>query len=165
MSENYPRHFLKDKEAKALLDEASRNLKADLKQLIPEKPNIEVVRTDAVNIFLLNGKPLLAEAKGRLYPTLVFTELFSVMPRIVVDMGAVPHVCNGADIMAPGIRGFSGHFEKGDFVVIVDERHSKALAIGEALFSHEEMQRANKGIVVKNIHFVGDKTWDRTREF
>jgi PUA domain protein len=165
MPEKNPRHYLRDKEAKALLNEASRRLKADLKQIIPGKPNIEVVKTDAADIFLLNGRPLLAEAKGKFYPTLVFTELFSVMPRVVVDMGAVPHVCNGADIMAPGIRGFHGDFERGDLVVIVDERHSKALAIGEALFSHDEMLRLSQGTVIKNIHFVGDKTWDRARKF
>jgi PUA domain protein len=163
MPEKNARHYLRDKEAKALLNEASRRLKADLKQITSGKPAIEVVKTDVADIFLLNGRPLLAEAKGKFYPTLVFTELFSAMPRVVVDMGAVPHVCNGADIMAPGIRGFHGDFEKGDLVVIVDERHSKALAIGEALFSHDEMLRLDQGIVIKNIHFVGDKTWERTR--
>jgi PUA domain protein len=165
MSEKNPRHFLRDKEAKALLNEASRTLKADLKQIVPGKPTVEAVKTDAADIFLLNGRPLLAKAKGKFYPTLVFTELFPIMPRVVVDMGAVPHVCNGAHVMAPGIRGLHGEFERGDLVVIVDEKHSKALAIGEALFSHDEMVRVNKGMVIRTIHFVGDKTWDRTREF
>jgi len=165
MSEKILRHFLRDKEAKALLNEASRTLKADLRQIIPGKPTVEVVKTDALNIFLLNGRPLLAEEEGKFYPTLAFAELFSVMPRVIVDMGAVPHVCNGADVMAPGVRGFQGRFERGDFVVIVDERHSKALAIGETLYSQEEMLRVGQGVVVKNIHFVGDKTWDQTRRF
>jgi PUA domain protein len=165
MSEKNPRHFLRDKEAKALLNEASRKLKADLRQIIPGKLTVEVVKTEAVNIFLLNGRPLLAEADGKFYPTLVFAELFSVMPRVIVDMGAIPHVCNGADVMAPGIRGFHGNFERGDLVVIVDEKHSKALAIGEALFSHDEVLTVGQGIVIKNVHFVGDKTWDQTRRF
>jgi len=165
MSEKNLRHFLRDKEAKALLNEATGKLKVDLRQIISGKPAVEVVATDVADIFLINGRPLLAKARGSLYPTLVFTELFSLMPKVVVDMGAVPHICNGADVMAPGIRAFHGDFERGDLVVIVDERHSKALAIGEALFSHEEVLKVDQGIVIRNIHFVGDKTWVRTREF
>lgn len=164
MPEKSARHFLKDKEAKALVDKACRKLKADLKQILAGKPSFEVVRMELGDIFLVNGRPLLFETKGNLYPTLVFAELFPAMPRVVVDMGAIPYVCKGADVMAPGIRRFYGDFDKGDLVAVVDEKYGKAVAIGEAMLDHEEAVNADRGIVVKSIHFVGDKTWNRIRE-
>lgn len=164
MPERNARYFLKDKEAKALLDEASRKLKTDLRQILAGKPNLEVVRAKIGDIFLANGRPLLVEAKGSLFPALVFNELLAIMPKVIVDMGAIPFICKGADVMAPGIRRFEGSFCKGDLVVVVDERHSKAVAIGETLFDYEEALKAKRGAVVKNIHFVGDKTWNRIKE-
>ena len=164
MPERNARYFLKDKESKALLDEASRKLKTDLRQILAGKPNLEVVRAEIGDIFLANGRPLLVEAKGSLFPALVFNELLATMPKIVVDMGASPFICKGADVMAPGIRRFEGSFCKGDLVVVVDERHSKAVAIGETLFDYQEALKAKRGAVVKNIHFVGDKTWNRIKE-
>ena len=165
MPEKNARYFLKEKESKALLDRASIRLKADLKQILAGKPNLEVVRMDFADVFLVNGRPLLIEAQGNLYPTLVFAELLAAMPGLVVDMGAIPHLCKGADVMAPGVRGFRGDFCKGDLVIVVDEKHGKAVAVGEALFDSEDAKKANRGVVVKSIHFVGDKTWNRIKEF
>jgi len=75
-------------------------------------------------------------------------------------MGAVPHVCNGANVMAPGIVRFEGNFRKDDFVFVVDERHGKPVAIGEVVYDVEAAKKATQGVVVKNTHFVGDKIWN-----
>jgi PUA-domain protein len=165
MPEKNVRHFLRDKEATALMDRASRKLKVDLRQILAGKLRLEVVRADFGNIFLVNSRPLLVEVGENLYPTLVFTELFRTMPKVVVDMGAIPYVCKGADIMAPGIRRFEGGFDEGDLVVIVDEKHGKAVAIGETVLDHGKASKASRGIVVRNIHFVSDKTWNQIKEF
>jgi PUA domain protein len=44
-------------------------------------------------------------------------------------------------------------------ILIVDERHGKPLAIGLSLCSSEEMKTADRGKVVKNLHYVGDRIW------
>lgn len=165
MPEKNARYFLRDKEAKTLFERASRRFKADLKQILAGKPRFEVVKMDFGEIFLVNNRPLLFEVEGNLYPTLVFTELSHAMPRVVVDMGAIPYVCKGADVMAPGIRRFEGSFDKGDLVIIVDEKYGKAVAIGEALLDSEGASKTTHGVIVKNIHFISDKTWDRIKEF
>jgi predicted RNA-binding protein (TIGR00451 family) len=37
-------------------------------------------------------------------------------------MGAVPHICNGADIMAPGIVKVEREFQARAMAVVVDEK-------------------------------------------
>ena len=165
MPEKNARYFLREKESRALLDKGSARLKADLGKILTSKPVVEIVRMDFADVFLVNGRPSFIEAEGMFYPTLIFAELLAVMPKLVVDMGAIPHICKGADVMAPGVREFRGDFRKGDLVVVIDEKHGKAVAVGEALFDSEEARKANRGNIIKNIHFVGDKAWCRIREF
>jgi len=159
------RHFLKEKEARKLLLDFSQRLKTDVEQLLGSKPRIEVNETEAAEIFILNGKPLLARSGGELFPTLAFEEVFPFISRIVVDMGAVPYVCKGADVMAPGVVSVKVEFEENDLLLVVDERHGKPLAICVALFNSQVMKNMKHGKIVKNIHHVGDKLWNYLREF
>ena len=159
------RHFLKEKEARRFLIFFNQRFKTDVEQLLGSKPRIEVNETEDVEILILNGKPLLARSGGELFPTLAFEELFPFISRIVVDMGAVPYVCKGADVMAPGVVSIKGEFEEKDLLLVVDERHGKPLAIGVALFNSQAMKNMKHGKIVKNIHYVGDKLWNYLREF
>jgi PUA domain protein len=77
-------------------------------------------------------------------------------------MGAVPHIADGADVMAPGVVSVDEDILPGDGVVIVDERHGKPLAIGLALVAGADM-KAPKGKVIKNLHHVGDEIWSLGR--
>lgn len=157
------RHFLKEKEAKRFLLEVSKTLGTNIEQMLDSKTGIEVNETETAELFIFNGRPLLAKSNGVLFPTLSFEELFSVIPKIVVDMGAVPYVCKGADVMAPGVRAIKGEFEKNDLILVVDERHGKPLAVGVALFGSEDMKALDSGKIVKNLHYVGDKLWNYLR--
>ncbi|MDI3485482.1 MAG: hypothetical protein PWQ50_702, partial [Methanolobus sp.] len=51
------------------------------------------------------------------------------------------------------------NIQKGDHVIIIEEAHSKPLAIGTALMPGVEM-KGNTGKGVKSIHYVGDKLWN-----
>ena len=157
------RHTLKEKEAKRFLLEVSTKLGADIEQFIGSKSRVEVNETGTAEVFFFNGRPLLARSEGSIFFTLSFEELFQLFPRIVVDMGAVPYVCKGADVMAPGVRSINGEFKKNDLILVVDERHGKPLAVGLALFSSEEMKTVNHGKTVKILHYVGDKLWNYLR--
>jgi PUA domain protein len=77
----------------------------------------------------------------------------------MVDMGAVKFMCNGANVMRPGIRSF-GEFEKGQIVCIIEESQKKSLAVGRSLVSSKEMAEMSKGIVVENLHYISDKYWE-----
>ena len=153
------RQFLKEKKAKQLLLEFSRKTGCLTEKIFGAKPQIEVVETQGVEFFFVNGKPLIARLNGTLFPTLIFNEALSLLPQIVVDMGAVPHVCNGADVMAPGVRKITGDFKENDLLLIIDEQHGKPLAVGSALCASQSVRKIEHGKIVKNIHHVSDKIW------
>jgi len=159
MSKFTKRHFLKGKEARCLFKEFEEAVGVEQGRFAGAFKRVEKVKTEVAEVFLVDGKPLLAKYKERLIPTLAFEEIFTVIPKIVVDMGAVPHVCNGANVMAPGIVNLQGEFEKNSLVLIVDEKHKKPLAVGIALESSQKIKQLKRGSVAKNVHFVGDKLW------
>ncbi|MGD6850448.1 MAG: DUF1947 domain-containing protein [Candidatus Bathyarchaeia archaeon] len=154
------RYPLKTKEAKQILEEASAKLNIKLEQLFGAKANVEVVESDVGLIYLIEGKPILFKSTDRLLPTLLFTEFTAQAPKIVVDMGAVPYVCKGATVMAPGIVRVEGDFGVGDLVLVSDVKFGKTLAVGESLMDAGTARVTKKGPVVKTLHFVGDKIWD-----
>jgi len=108
-------------------------------------------------IILVDGKVLLFRLSDEIFPTLKSLDRIP-LKRVVVDMGAIPHVTNGADIMAPGVVSADEEITLGEGVVIVDERHNKPIAVGQALVPGAKM-RGPKGKVIKNLHYVGDEIW------
>jgi len=164
MPEKGRRYFLKAKEAKAILQVAEERLKVDLGQLFKGETNIEVLETETMEVVIINGKPMLFKTAGSICPTLKFEEYFHLAPKAVVDMGAIPFVCKGANVMAPGIRRLEGQFEKNSIIYVVDERYGKPIAVGETLYEAEEMRNIRQGVVIKNLHHVGDKTWNTIKE-
>jgi PUA-domain protein len=160
MSPRGRRYSLKSSDAKPLLSKASEKLGVNLVKLIGSKATIEAVETGHGEVLLLGRKPLLFRIKEDVYPTLVFEEALDKLPKVVVDMGAVRHVCNGASVMAPGIVRYDGEFARGSLVVVVDVKHGKPLALGEAQYDAEAARSIKQGIVIKNIHYVSDEIWD-----
>jgi PUA-domain protein len=154
------RYPLKTKEAKQIIEETSKKLSLDLDALFGAKANVEVVESDVGEIYLIDSKPILFKSSDSILPTLLFSEFATKAPKVVVDMGAIPYVCKGATVMAPGIVRIEGEFIKGDLVLVVDMKHGKALALGESLLDVETAKQIKKGPVVKNLHYVGDKVWD-----
>lgn len=159
MPDKIRRYHLKTREAKALLSEASEKLRTNLEQILNAKPTLEIVQTNSTTIYLIKNKPILAKTNKNIFPTLLFEQLIASAPKIIVDMGAVPHICNGADIMAPGIVRFEGKFEKDSYVYVIDEKHGKPIAVGRATCNLEEAKQKKQGVLVANVHFVGDNTW------
>jgi PUA-domain protein len=160
MQGKHRRHALKSKEAKLILNELSERLKVEMETLWGSKPNVEILEEETSKIYLVNGKPFFFKIGDSILPTLLFGDFISNIPKIVVDMGAVPYVCNGADIMAPGLVRIEGDFNEGALVLIVDEKHNKPLALGESFYDSQTAGKIKQGAVAKNLHFVSDKIWN-----
>lgn len=154
------RYPLKMKESKQIIDEASLALKIELQPIFGEKTVMEVIESNVGEVYLIGGKPLLFKSDNRILPTLIFREFNAKAPKIIVDMGAIPYVCKGAMVMAPGIVRIEGDFKKGDLLLVSDVKHNKFLAVGESLIDSETARNTKKGPVVKTLHYVSDKVWD-----
>ncbi len=78
---------------------------------------------------------------------------------VTVDAGAVSFVSDGADVMRPGITAADESIDAGDLVVIEEESHGKALAVGRAQVDGDEMV-GDSGKVVESLHHVGDAIFE-----
>ena len=126
-----------------------------LEDIIKKKSKIE--KKD--NMIYQDDFPLFFYFNEMLVPTLKFLIEKKFIPSVIVDMPAVPFIVKGADIMRPGIVEMED-FEKDKFVVIVDQINKTPLSVGLALFSSDEINKMDKGKVIKNIHFLGDDIWN-----
>ena len=165
MSQKGRRYPLRAKEARAILNQASSRLQIDVGSMFESRISIEVVESEWTRIFLVNGRPLLFKNENILLPTLFFTEAIGKLSKIIVDMGAVPYVCKGADVMAPGIVRIEGEFGKGELVVVVDVKHGKPLSLGESLLDSTTARTVKQGVVIKNLHYVSDRFWQLIKAF
>ena len=115
------------------------------------------------NTSLITGDSITAIRVGEVYlPFLSEIGLLEKFPKTTVDAGAIKFVCNGANVMRPGIKKFT-EFQKDDIICVVEEDHNKFLAVGKALVSSEEMSTITKGEVVKNLHYISDKYWEAAK--
>ena len=119
---------------------------------------VEVAEFEEKKVYIFDDVMEFIDDENGLYPYLGGSYL-DVLPRVVVDMGAIRFVCNGADVMAPGIVEVD-EFNADSIVVIRDVTHGKALAIGKAGKSSAEIISNKKGKVIQNLHYVGDKLWE-----
>ncbi|HZW56542.1 MAG TPA: PUA domain-containing protein [Nitrososphaerales archaeon] len=94
-----------------------------------------------------------------IFPLLSDEVILPKKPVITVDSGAVKFVCNGANIMRPGIVKFEGEFGVSEIVLVKEQKYGKAIAVGRALASKQELESMKKGPAFENLHYVGDKFW------
>lgn len=124
-----------------------------------ENRKLEYVESEECDFIFVDGEPLLFKIEGKIFPTVKGAlKLNPARRRVTVDPGAVKFIINGADTMAPGIVDADPAIKIGDLVIVVEQAHGKALAIGRALMPGKDMP-GGKGKAVKSIHYVGDEIW------
>ncbi len=125
----------------------------------PKMKNLKVHQiTDDAELVTGNGIKIL-KFNGEFIPFLSETKTLEKFPYVMVDMGAVKFMCNGANVMRPGIKKYS-EFKKDDLVCIIEESRKKFLAVGKAKTDSNELQNMDKGEVIRNIHYISDKFWE-----
>jgi len=152
------RHRLKDRALKALMADVATRLKVDLGALPTQ---LDVLTVDSkTHLYLGRAGPLFLRVQDDVYPTLLNSPVLARLPTVTVDSGAVPYICNGANLMAPGVVGVDGEFATGDLVAIREEKYGKILALGTARYSSTETRDRQSGVVAETVHYIGDKHWD-----
>ncbi len=125
------------------------------------KASWEAVKIDREReIYIVNGLPAFIRIGEELYPTVVCVERrMTLLPKVIVDMGAVPYIVNGADVMMPGVVRIEGSFKGGCIVAVSDEKYGRILAVARSLISSDVASEISTGRGFKNIHHVGDVFW------
>lgn len=134
------------------------------REAVPKVKSIKVYEVEEDRRLLVADDTIAVQIQDSFVPFLGGKpEVLQRFPSVTVDMGAVKFVCNGAKVMRPGITGFDS-FNKGDLVVVKDQTHGKALAVGVALEDSEAAKLMAKGYVVENLHYISDKMWEAYKE-
>ena len=150
-------HSLSKREIHDITDQISRSWPTN--SIVPIKRLQAYVINE--NKRLLVGKNIVAIqlAPDLVIPHLTQHEILNHFASVQVDMNAVKFVCNGANIMRPGITDFSA-FKESEIVLVKDQTHKKELAVCISNVDDENGRKMEKGVVLNNIHHIGDEYWE-----
>jgi PUA domain protein len=152
------RHHLRSDEVRALQERLADRFGVDV-----EGDAFELVELDeGEDVVLVDGEPAVMYVDGEATLTVRGANAHPPGRRVVtVDAGAVSFVSDGADVMRPGIVEADESIAAGDLVVVREETHGKALAIGRALEGGPDLP-GESGKVVESLHHVGDDLFEFT---
>ncbi len=129
------------------------------KQELPKIKNLKVHFIDDNSQLIVGDGLVILKINDDYIPFLNQNQVLEKFPNVMVDMGAVKFMCNGANVMRPGIKKYS-KFVKDDIVCIIEESKHKFLSVGKAMNDSSELETMSKGEVIKNLHYVSDKYWE-----
>lgn len=124
-----------------------------------KKDKVVLKKDHGEKSILKDGKEQFFYISDRLIPNLKIIQENNFLKKIIVDMGAIKFVTNGADVMRPGVKEIDETIKEGEVICVVDETHGKPLAICKTLFDAAEMKEKDSGKVLQNLHYIGDKRW------
>jgi PUA domain protein len=151
------RHHLRSDEIDALESSLAEHLGIDLDGDSYER--VEFTDADR-EVVLVDGEPLVASFDGDLFVTVLGANTHPPDKHVVtVDAGAISFVSDGANVMRPGITEATDDIDPEDLVVVIEETHEKALAIGRAQAEGSDMV-GDSGMVVETLHHVGDDLYE-----
>ena len=158
-----PVHDLKKGEIKDVLNSIRNLFGENILKSIDSKSSFKISNLDEnIDIIFVNDSPSFLKLKNNFIPSLkllVSLEKDEIPRKVVIDMGAVPFISKGADVMRPGIKEVGSQIEKDGPVIIIDEKHGKPIAVGIAMYSSQEISSMKEGKVIKTLHYIGDKIW------
>lgn len=152
------RHKIKKKEVRKIIDRLKNDFDSSFFNF---DSVVEIGFYKNTEFVFIDHKPYFMLYNNRIVFTLI--GLYKYYPSnkyVIVDMGAIKFVTNGADVMCPGIVDADKDIQPDGIVWICDEKNKKPLAVGIAIISGEEMIQKNKGKAVDIFHYIGDNLWD-----
>lgn len=129
---------------------------------VPKIKNLMMYQIGPAEEIITGGDLKIVHVNETYLPFLSETSMLQRFPAVTVDMGAVRFMCKGANVMRPGIKS-SSEFDTGQIVCIIEESQKKFLAVGVAMMSSHEMETAQKGEVINNMHYVSDRFWEAAK--
>ena len=129
------------------------------KQELPKIKNLKVYFIDDNSKLIIGAGITILKINDDYLPFLNQTEILEKFPNVMVDMGAVKFMCNGANVMRPGIKRYT-EFGANDVICVIEESQHKFLAVGRAMTDSSALEGMSKGEIVKNLHYISDKYWE-----
>ena len=123
--------------------------------------NVKVVEIDDETLIAVCDHFKIVRTHNLIFPFLFDNPILDKIPKIVVDQGAIKPICSGASIMRPGIVKHEDDFDADDIISIQEEKFGKFIAVGRALIANSELNRSDKGSVITNLHYIGDRFWKK----
>ncbi|MCG3225778.1 MAG: DUF1947 domain-containing protein [Candidatus Heimdallarchaeota archaeon] len=155
------RKFLSNKDRKLLQMKLSEIYGESIVDLIRNTDNLEEARSDEGKILLKENRMWFFSYNDLLIPSIYCLRESSMkLPKVVVDVGAIRFITNGADVMAPGVVFFDETIRKDAIVAIHEERAETIIAVGMSLIDAQEFEKTKKGKVVKMLHYLKDNIWN-----
>ena len=152
------RHRLKRKEIREIQNRLKKTFNCDI---FDGKTAVEAGDFEGIKLIFVNDEPCFMIHGNKIVFTLHGLNKYKPKENfVIIDMGAVKFVTNGADVMSPGIVDADSNINENDQVWICDERHHRPLAVGIAIMNGEQMISEGKGNSVQVIHYVGDRVWN-----
>ena len=151
------RKRMREKEVKALAAQLTDIFGVEV---FTEKDAVDIAESTDFDLIFVNNDILGIIYEDR--PFLTVRGILKYKPErraVTVDMGAVPYVTNGADVMGPGIVDADQSISEGDLVWIRDIKNKVPLAVGVALRDGAGLAAKEKGKAIRTLHNVGDKLW------
>ena len=136
-----------------------KSVSNDWKLELPKIKNLKVYYIDNNAQIIIGDGIKILNVDGCYIPLLSEDAILEKLANVIVDMGAVKFMCNGANVMRPGIKKYT-EFKKGDIVCISEESQNKFLAVGKAMMDSSELESISKGEIIKNMHYVSDRYWE-----
>ena len=129
------------------------------KRELPKIKNLKVHFIDNNSQLMVGDGIIILKIDDDYLPFLNQNDILEKFPNVMVDMGAVKFMCNGANVMRPGIKKYT-EFVKGDIICVIEESQHKFLAVGKAITDSSELENISKGEIIKNLHYISDKYWE-----
>ena len=129
------------------------------KRELPKIKNLKVHFIDNNSQLMVGDGIIILKIDDDYLPFLNQNNILEKFPNVMVDMGAVKFMCNGANVMRPGIKKYT-EFVKGDIICVIEESQHKFLAVGKAITDSSELENISKGEIIKNLHYISDKYWE-----
>jgi len=129
------------------------------KRELPKIKNLKVHFIDNNSQLMVGDGIIILKIDNDYLPFLNQNDILEKFPNVMVDMGAVKFMCNGANVMRPGIKKYT-EFVKGDIICVIEESQHKFLAVGKAIADSSELENISKGEIIKNLHYISDKYWE-----
>ena len=153
-------YYLSKKEMKPLIEQINKNWP---EITINKLKNVKAtdlkkgrfIITEEFKIIIINGTTI----------TFIKNKITENFPFIEVDINSIKFITNGANIMRPGITSFSHKFKKDHIILVKDQKYKKILAVGIALEDSDDAKKMSSGVIIKNLHYVGDEFWNIEKQF